>query len=283
MYYGIISLCALMFSTQFFFTKIFQKSYGDDLKAMLVSSAGSALVGLIMLFLINGFHFGCTVFALIMAVLTGLDSCLTAYCSLKVLDRANLSVYSMFMMLGGMALPFVCGILFFGEKLTAGKAVCFLFIAIALFLTTDKSKTSSGFIYYIGIFVLNGLAGVLAKVYQAAPFEKISAADYSILCAAAAFVMSALWLAIIKGEKRHLSAKAAGAICASGILNRTANLLLLICLTYLPASVQYPFITGGSMIFSTLIGCFMPQKPKKREILSVITAFLGLLIMFFLN
>ena len=280
LYYGIISLCALMFSSQFFFTGMYREAYGDDIKAMLVSSAGGAVVGIIILSLINGFSFGYTHFSLFMAMLVGLNNLGVIYSSLKILGRVNLSVYSTFMMLGGMVLPFAVGVLFFNEALTAGKIICCIFIAGALFLTMDKTKKSSGLIYYAGIFVLNGMSGVLTKIYQAAPFEKVTAAEYSILCAATALVMSLIWLMLVKGEKRRLNLKAVTAICAKGILSRVANLLLLVSLTYLPASVQYPFITGGTMIFSTLISYFTPQKPKKREVASVIVAFVGLVIMF---
>lgn len=43
-------------------------------------------------------------------------------------------------MFGGMVLPFLQGILFYGEKITVAKAVCFLFITVALVLTVEKGE-----------------------------------------------------------------------------------------------------------------------------------------------
>ena len=45
MYYGILSIRAVLFGSQFLFTKTFRDAYGNDFKAMCVSSAGSAVVG----------------------------------------------------------------------------------------------------------------------------------------------------------------------------------------------------------------------------------------------
>ncbi|MBE7044231.1 MAG: hypothetical protein E7397_01765 [Ruminococcaceae bacterium] len=276
-YYGLISLCAVMFGTQFFFNQIFQKSYGSDFRAALVQSAGSALIGAIVLSLTNGFSLGYTHFSFVMSLLVALNGKLFSFCSLKSLGKINLSLYSTFSMLGGMALPFVVGILFFNEALTIGKCICFLFITAALFMTVEKSEKRSGTIFYIGIFVFNGMSGVLAKIYQAAPFAKVSATEYSILCAITAFIMSVILLCFVKGEKKKLNLKAVWAIFGSSVLNRFANLWLLISLAVLPASAQYPFITGGTMIVSTVIAYLTHQKPSKKELISVALSFIGLL------
>jgi len=114
-------------------------------------------------------------------------------------------------------------------------------------------------------------------VYQALPFEKVSASEYSMLCALTAFILSCILLLFVKGEKKKLNFKAVFAIFGSSLLNRVANLWLLISLAVLPASAQYPFITGGTMIASTIIAYITHQKPKKREIVSVVLSFAGIL------
>ena len=74
-----------------------------------------------------------------------------------------------------------------------------------------------------------------------------------------------------------LNAKAVVSMAGNGILNRVANFLLLLSLAYLPASVQYPMITGGVMIVSTIIGYFTPNKPKAREWISLALSFAGIM------
>ena len=278
-YYGILLAAVTMFSFQFLFNGIFEKEYGNGLRAMFVFSAGSSLVGFIILFIINGFKFEFTWFSLLMAFFAALDSIGYTYFSLKSLGRINLSLYSMFSMLGGMILPSVVGILFYNEELTAGKAVCYALLLFSLFLSADKGVKKSGFIYYMGVFMLNGMSGVLSTIFQNAPYEKTSAAGYSMLIALTALVVCLVFLPFIKGESRRLTKKAVVSMGGYGVLCRVGNYLLLIALAHLPASAQYPFVTGGVMIISTIISLFTNNKPSKREIIGVAVSFAALLIL----
>ena len=156
-------------------------------------------------------------------------------------------------------------------------------IALALILTVEKGKRKNGTIYYIGIFVLNGMSGVISKIFVSAPFEKVSSAGYSILTAICSLVLSLVFLLILtkkagKGERMTPASITVGAL--SGVTNRIANFLLIIALAHVDASVQYPMVTGGVIIVSTLISLFGVRKPSKKEVLSVVVAFLGLLLLF---
>lgn len=279
-YYALLTAAVTMFSFQFLFNGIFEKEYGNGLRAMFVFSAGSSLAGLIVLLIINKFHVECTPFSLLMASIAALDSIGYTYFSLKSLGRINLSLYSMFAMLGGMVLPFIAGI-YFGEEMTIGKGVCFVLIFFSLLLTVKKGEKKSGYIYYMGVFILNGLSGVLSTLFQKLPYEKTSEADYSILISLITLVISLVFLPFVKDGRKRLTGKAVFSMGGYGVLCRVANYILLIALVHLPASAQYPFITGGVMIISTLICCFTENKPSKREILGVAVSFAALLILMF--
>ena len=47
----------------------------------------------------------------------------------------------------------------------------------------------------------------------------------------------------------------------------------------LPASAQYPFITGGTMIVSTVISLFTAKKPTVKELIAVALAFIGVVLL----
>ena len=270
-----------MFSFQFLFNGIFEKEYGNGLRAMLVFSAGSSLVGFLILFVINGFRFEFTWFSALMAFLAALDSIGYTYFSLKSLGRINLSLYSMFSMLGGMILPSVVGILFYNEELTVGKGICYALLMLSLLLSSKKGEKKSGYIYYMGVFVLNGMSGVLSTIFQNAPYEKTSAAGYSMLIALTALVICLVFLPFVKGSGERLTKKAVVSMGGYGVLCRVGNYLLLIALAHLPASAQYPFVTGGVMIISTIISLFTKNKPSKREITGVAISFAALVILMF--
>ena len=187
-------------------------------------------------------------------------------------------------MLGGMVLPFVQGILFYDERMTVAKGVCVIFICAALALTVTRGQKKRGYFYYVGVFLLNGMSGVLSKLFNELPFEKTSAVGYSIWIAICTAVLSGIaWLILSRkkqpDEPRYMWR--AGVISAvSGGVNRIANFLLVLALLHVDASVQYPMVTGGVMIVSTLICLFGERKPSKRELLSVGLAFLGMLALF---
>ena len=277
MYYGLIMIAVLMFSMQFLFNQRFQKEYGSGLKPLLVFVLGYNVAGLLVLLIINGFRVEFTPFTLLLAFLWSVNSLVLSFCSFKAFEKVNLSVYSLFSQLGGMMLPFFAGVLLFDERLTAGSVICFVLVLISLLFTVKRGNGGSYLIYYAGIFLLNGMSGVLSKWFAAAPYEKTSSAGYSILSAAVAAALSAIVLLFIRGDRLKLSVRGATNMLGYGVLNKIGNFLLLIALAHLPASVQYPMVTGGVMICSTVICFFTHQKPGKREIASLVLSFVGIL------
>lgn len=283
MYYGLIILSVIMFGGCFALNDLYRKMRGSSLKISLQFSCVSSLAGLAVLLAINNFKFEFTVFTLIIALLSALVGLGFTFCAFKALGIINLSLYSLFSMLGGMVLPFVQGIVFYSEKMTVAKIVCLVFISVALLLTVEKSEKTKGTIYYIGIFVLNGMSGVLSKIFTSSDCEKTSAAGYSILTALCSVALSGAILLLFfmkKGNAPKMKLSDTGVGALNGITNRVANFLLVIALAHVDASVQYPMVTGGVMIVSTLICFFGKNKPSKKEILSVILAFVGMLALF---
>lgn len=283
MYYAIIIIAVLLFGGSFYSKDVYRRMRGSSMLISMEFSLIGSVVGLITLVIINGLAIEYTTFSLIMALASTINGFAFTFCTFKALKTINLSLYSLFSMLGGMLLPFVQGILFFGEELTVAKFISVGVIALSLILTVEKGKRKNGTIYYIGIFVLNGMSGVISKLFVSAPFEKVSSAGYSILTAICSLVLSlVLFLIFTKKSGNHEKIKPASitAGALSGVTNKIANFLLIIALAHVDASVQYPMVTGGVIIVSTLISLFGERKPSKKEVLSVVVAFLGLLLLF---
>ena len=288
MYYLLIVISVMMFGGCFALNDGYRKLNGSSMKVSLRFSLVGSLAGFLFLTLINGFQLEFTPFTLIMALIAALNGFGFTLCSFKALDRINLSLYSLFSMLGGMVLPFVQGILFYGEAVTVAKVLCLLCITAALALTVQKGERKTGTVYYACSFVLNGMSGVLSKLFAEAPYSKTSATGYTMWISICTVVIAAVLLLTVfrkrqsgdglPGRKQLIAGTAIGA--AAGITNRLANLLLVLALAHVDASVQYPMVTGGVMIVSTLICCFSANKPSKKEILSVVVAFVGLLLLF---
>ena len=186
-------------------------------------------------------------------------------------------------MLGGMLLPFVQGIALYGEKITVAKGVCLVLITAALALTIEKGGNKKAILYYLGVFVLNGASGVIAKFFTEASYTKTSATGFSVLSVLCLAVLSGALLPFFSSKKYPTTPftwSSTAVAAANGVINRVANLLLVFALATVDASVQYPMVTGGVMIVSTVICYLQRKKPTVKELLSVALAFLGTLALF---
>ena len=285
MYYLLVMIAVVIFGGCFFLNDAYRKERGSSIVSSMEAAFVGSVAGIIVLLAVSGFDFQATPFTLCIAFISALCGLGFTWCSFKALERVNLSVYSVFSMLGGMALPFLQGIFFYNESITLAKIICVVFICIALALTVSKDRQRGGALYYAGIFILNGMSGVLSKIFTASALEKTNAEWFSIWGAVFTAALSGiLWLLLAKkaGLPRY-TWKAFAYSAVNGSVNRVANFLLVLSLVHIDASVQYPLITGGVMIISTLICFFGQNKPTKKEILSVVMAFLGMLALFLIK
>ena len=285
MYYGLIILSVAMFGGGFALNDVYRKMRGSSLRISMESYLVGSVAGLVCLLIFSGTTFDVSLFTVIMALIATLNAIILTFFTFKALDSVNLSLYSLFSMLGGMMLPFIQGIIFYNEGFTLAKAVAIALIFISLALTVDLRNGRGGLLYCIGVFILNGLSGVITKLYNELPFEKASPAGYSVWIAIFSIIISGLLLLLLftrkdetNSQKYTLKVCTVGA--ASGAVNKVANFILVISLLHVETSVQYPLVTGGVIIVSTLICFFGSRKPTKRELLSVIIAFLGTLALF---
>jgi len=285
MYYCVVIISVVMFGACFALNDSYRKLRSSSAASSMESALIGSLAGLAVLLLISGFDFQVTPFTLFIAFLSALTGISFTFCSFKALDNVNLSLYSLFSMLGGMALPFFQGILFYGEKITVSKIVCFVFVCIALALTVSRDKTKKGTVYYVGVFVLNGMSGVWSKIFTSAPLEKTNAQWFSIWIAVfTAAISGTLWFTLFRKKSLpRYTPKALGISSLNGALNRIANFLLVIALAHLDTSVQYPMVTGGVIIVSTAVCFFEKNKPTKKELLSVLLSFIGMLALFLIK
>lgn len=282
MYYGMVSAAVIMFGLQFFFNQKYEAETGNGRKASMWFILLSNAVGLLILLAVNSFRIEYTHFTFIFALIAAVNMLLYNICSMKALGKINLSLYSLFSMLGGMVLPFCAGVFFFDEDFTVGKIVCLVTVLAALLLNVKKGEKQGGTIYYVGIFVFNGMSGVISKFFQALPYEKTSEAAYSVWSALLTVIFAAVALLIMQKDKTKPNLKAVFWSSGYGVLNKIGNLLLLVALVHLPVSVQYPMVTGGVMIVSTLLSYFTPKKPGIREIVAVILSFVGIIALILL-
>ncbi len=111
---------------------------------------------------------------------------------------------------------------------------------------------------------MNGLAGVFSGFNQKLAGGMSSGGYYLagavcslVLCGSVLLIKRQKNTPLFTNPRRSLvMALLYGLACGGG------NLLLLIALETLPSSVQYPFVTGGTICFSVIVNCFVLREEK---------------------
>ena len=271
--YIFVIIADLLFALQFLFNQQFRKRNGDGLDQTFTFSMFTNGISFLLLFIINGFTLQINLISFIIALIYSVVILGYSYSGLKSFATANLSVYSIFAMLGGMIMPFAYDGILNPERFSVSKGACVALIAVATALSFEKGKKNRKNIkYYFAVFLLNGLVGVLSTIHQTENGEAVDSGSFMATVNLCTFVICFVYhLAknkkIVLPQKKDIMTLACYAAC-SGI----GNLLCLIALTNIPASVQYPIITGGVMVFSTIISIVRKEKPSAKTIIATVIA-----------
>ena len=291
MYIALIVFATFLFSIQFVFNDVYQRGEGANVVAAMLFSGLTGLAGCVMLVCTNADAFQYSFFSMALAFVSAAKNVLSAYLSIIVLSRANLSVFSLYSMLGGMLLPFAYAILFCGEPLTWQKCVCTLLIMAALLIglrgkeTTAEEKKQQGspLPWYLGVFVMNGLSGVFSTIHQRAGDIAVSASAYSLMERGWGLLIVIVVLFICRRMGQPITlkrpARSIGSSAGYGVITTFANLILLIALLHVDASVQYPIVTGGVIVLSLMWDWILGKKPNRYAVGAAAVSFGGLLFL----
>lgn len=287
-YYIMTIAAVILLAMDFAVNKAYQKKYGTTLEAGLKFNALMGLFTAVIFFAINRFKFEFSLYSMLMAGIVALSIMSYNILGFRVLKSGSMAFYTLFLMCGGMFVPYVWGVLFLQEKLSFMHLAGLILIISAMVLTANDKKLPSKRILALCviIFFLNGISSVAGKMHQ---IEKtyfcISETEFVIATGVAKFVIAAVSYVIVricKGKEPdnvydNRSFKLGLLlIVISTLLSGLSYILQLNGAKNLPATVLYPLITGGTIIFSSMTGImFFKEKISKRLILSIIMCFAG--------
>ncbi len=280
--YILVFSATILFALQFFFNQRFEQSRGSDLKSALEFTLYKSIVIVVMMLFISKFNIIVTPFSVALATVYAVACILMTYFSLKAFAIANLSVYSVFSMLGGMLLPFLLGVGFYDESITPFKIVCCILIVVSVLLNIKSGNgNKKAILYYMAVFMLNGSVGVISKIHQSSEIAHTDSTGFMFLSSMASIIISAVWLLLKYKKIPIVKGKALAFAGGYGIFNGFGNWFLLISLVNLPASVQYPLVTGGVMVFSTIISTLRKEKLTKTDYIAAAISFGASVLMAF--
>lgn len=276
--YVLLLISTALFAVMFAFNDRYRAAAGSGVCAALNLSFFSSCLGVVLLWCVGGFALPeFTTFGCLMGAALAVNEILFSLFSIKTLQYVNLSVYSVYAMLGGMLLPAVFGILFAREPMTWQIGLCVVLIFGALLLTVEgKGGKRSKFapIFYLLVFFFNGMSGVLTKIHQMGD-DAVSSNSFVMWGKIGTILIAGSLLLCLPKLKFSLPKRGYLPIAGLAVTSTIANLLLVVTLQHLPASVQYPIVTGGVMVFSTILAFLMRERVTKRQILSMVLAVLA--------
>lgn len=282
MMYGLLVSAALLFALQFLFNQQFQKSHGDGRDSAVTLSLYMHGISFLIMLVLNGFRLSFTWFSVLMAVIYAAVVLGYSFASLKAFKTANLSVFSIFAMLGGMLLPFAYGVIFCKEEFNLAKALCVILIGAATAMSFEKGKKNKGNMkYYLAVFLLNGSVGVVSKIHQSAPELAVDSRSFMATVNICVVIFSVAYHLIVNRKLPKLSLRELGCVSGYAVCNGIGNLFCLIALVTLPASVQFPIITGGTMFFSTAVSIIRKEKPSAKTVVAALVAFAATVLIMF--
>lgn len=282
MMYGLLAAAALLFALQFLFNQQYQKSRGDGTDSAVTLSLYMHAISFLIMLVLNGFKLSITWFSVLMAVIYAAVVLGYSFASLKAFKTANLSVFSIFAMLGGMLLPFAYGVIFCNEGFKLPKAVCVILIGAATAMSFEKGKKNKGNMkFYLAVFVLNGMVGVISKIHQSSPELAVDSRSFMATVNVCVVIFCIAYQLIVNKKISRVSLKELAYVGGYAVCNGIGNLFCLIALVSLPASVQFPIITGGTMFFSTAVSIIRKEKPSARTVIAALVAFAATVLMMF--
>lgn len=267
--YVLLIIAAAFFSLQFMFQQNYQKIRGSGVNATFIFTLFTD--GMIFLFtwIGQGFRLEFKWFSFLLCILAAANSILYVFCSLKALQKANLLLYSMYAMLGGMLLPLLTGFFIYREPVTSPIIASCILILAALILTLNlKTKGKSCRHYYVLVFLLNGMSGTLSKFHQSSHLAHVSSMGYLELKSTLSVIIVLTMLLITRRKISMLSMREWFCVGGNALLCGAGNLFMLIALLRVPASVQYPLVTGGVIIFSFLIDLLQKKCPSRNNLIA---------------
>ena len=283
--YILVLIATVLLAFEFAFSRKYQTMEGTAMAAGLRFNMLTGLFTTVAFFCLNGFRLEFSWFSILMVALAAL--CGTAYnvISFRILKTGGMALYSLFLMLGGMLLPYVYGVCYLDEILTVWRILGVLVIGAAVVLSCKAKYRFSGWVYLwcVIVFLLNGCVSIFSKVHQVdATHSTISTTAFVMYGGLGRFLFSSVALLVMGkkgGKPKSHPMGILGVAAAAATISGVSYLLQLTGAEKLPATVLYPMVTGGSIVFSALSGkVFFKEKLSWYQIVSICLCFLGTLL-----
>lgn len=309
--YIYLAVCTVIMALQLQFCKIYQLK-ATTKKANLAFPVITGVTAFIMFFIISGFTLAYSTFSFLIALGGAVITTAVSLIGLKIVEEVPVGLYSAFLMLGALIIPFLYGVLALKEEVKFLMVLGIIVLIFALvYNSVDKNekqgKSIKGIIYCFIVFLLNGTFGVLSKIHQISPSAVETGSFlqwvtiFQTVFSAIIFVVS-IYLkkdkevapavdspsddATVSEDDNHPQKKTSllliiGVGACYSISWGVSFYLQLLALKVLPVSLVNPIVTSAVIIFSWLFSLLLfKEKIKTKQIISTALIIIGIVLFF---
>ncbi len=286
--YLMITAATLLLGVDFALIKIYQKTYGTAPGKAFFFNMLLGLATAVLFFAVNGFKVEFSGFSTIMAACSALLVMTYSTIGFKLLKSGSMAMYTLFLMTGGMVLPYIWGLLFLGEPFSALRTAALIMIMAGVVLSNfgGESVNLKQILMCVAVFVINGCVSIISKMHQSQTvYPTVNTAEFMLFMGIFKFLFAGILYLVYRkkdlpesGEVTSMK-KAVLIVVLSAVISGLSGMLQLLGAKVLPASVLYPFITGGTIVFSALAGVIVfKEKLSAKIVVSIILCFAGTLM-----
>ncbi len=281
--YLILLIAVLFQAVTFVYQKKYQNKAGTTLLSGLVFNAVMGFATVWIFWIIGGFKLEFSAYSLIMATAMATLAICYNIISFRILKDGNMALYTLFLMTGGMLVPYVWGVVFLDEPLTVIRSIGVLFIIAAVIFSNTGAKKPDKIqlLLCITVFILNGFVSVVSKLHQIDTVHNaVSATGFVIFTGLVKCIVSAAAIPIVKkrtgGELPKIK-PVLYFIIISAVVSGLSYMLQLVGAENLPATVLYPIVTGGTIIFTSIAGMLaFRERPSVQQWIGIAACFTGI-------
>lgn len=303
--YIFVTITSLCIAITFVFNKLYQVKIVNKSIHLILFPLFTSTIAAFLFLCINGFKLQTNAFVLTCASVYAV--CLSSYTIIGMIAMkyGKLSIYTIFLMIGGMLLPYFYGVIFLEEEITVCRVVGMILLIASLILNVGrkedgKKKNKKIFwVLCILVFFLNGGTSIASKVHQISP-NATSTINFMIwvriikMCVLSLVAIVCLLMGL---NKKNKEVGAVGIDKTKPKFNIKLFIIIIACVVLLesvnifcslnasktmPAMVQFPFTTGLSTIATAVMArIFFKEKITKQSLISLILMLVSTILFIF--
>jgi drug/metabolite transporter (DMT)-like permease len=289
MNYLLILLSIVIFTVQTLCFKEFSSRFMKNLASYFVfNSFYFGIVVAIFLFLKGNFT-GFDYITVILGVTFGIGFIASMLCYMKAMGMGPLS-YTSLIFSFGIIVPVIVGLIFWNENVNLFQVLGLVLLLVTFYLGSGSSGSNEAGINLkwlflcIAAFIGNGMLMVVSKWHQIfLPGEQIK--EFLIIAfgtaAALSFILFLFQRLVKKQAVGHLWRYCFYLLAiGAGVSTAFGNQLALYLNTRIPSIIQFPSVSGGTVIFSAVAsGIFFRERFTKKGIAGLGIGILALLLL----